>query len=59
MSLMEGFCFAFGFIDLMDGFDFDLVGAWEGVSFQGCWFVDERLTLGRGGDCTRRLTDRR
>ena len=24
MSLMEGFCFAFGFVDLMDGFDFDL-----------------------------------
>ena len=38
----------------MDGFDFDLVGALEGVSFQGCWFKDKRLALGRGGDWTRR-----
>ena len=53
ISLMDGFCLLFVFVVMMEGFDFDLLGTLEGVSFHGCWLIDKCLSLERGGDWTR------
>ena len=36
ISLMDGFCFLFVVVDMMEVFDFDLLGTLEGVSCHGC-----------------------